>query len=373
MRIVIAGGGSGGHIYPALALLEAVRRKDPASEWLYLGTHHGLEARIVPAQAIPFRTVAAQGMLRRGPMQKAAAAVSALAGVWQARRLIRRFRADVVIGTGGYVTGPVGLAAASLRVPLVIQEQNVWPGMTNRWLARFADVVFTPYPESRPYFPKRARIHVVANPVSLPSTLTRAEARMELKLSPATKILLVTGGSQGALAINRFIAKVLPRIAENPEYGLIWATGARYHAMVQEEIARQSLDLDVDRFRIAEYFDQIAVCYRASDMFLGRAGAMSIADCMAYGLPMILVPSPNVSEDHQTMNARQLQARGIALAVAEAELPESGESALFGLFDDPVARRQMGERAHALYDQDAAATMAAVVLNIGHRNRGPRP
>lgn len=362
MRVVLAGGGSGGHVYPALAIIEALGRCQPDGvEVLYIGTQHGLEARVVPEHGITFAPIQARGILGKGLKQKAGAAILAVSGFFEALRLLRRFRCDVVIGTGGYVTGPVGLAAVALGVPLIIQEQNVWPGVTNRVLARFAKLIFSPYEQSRPYFPRGANLMVVANPVSAPIGESREQARMRLGLKLESKLLMVTGGSQGAWAINRWILSILPEMIQREDFGLLWATGPRYFERIQNEIGERKLYLDPRRIQVQAYFDEISRCYRASDLFLGRAGAMTITDCLAYGLPMVLVPSPNVAEDHQTRNAQALEEAGVALMVTESQLGEVGLSRVFRLLADEGARIPMHERAKSLFDPGAADKMARMV------------
>jgi len=372
LRIVLAGGGSGGHVYPALAILSALMRAEPDLAVLYIGTRHGVEARIVPERQIPFVDIQAEGILGRGLKQKAGAMKMATYGFWQARRSLKRFDGEIVLATGGYVSGPVGMAAVTLGIPLVLQEQNVWPGMTNRMLARFARLVLTPYPESRNYFPRGTNIQVAPNPVAEPTSESPENLRRDMGLSLETKILMVTGGSQGAGRINEWIVSLLPDFIADPHYGLLWATGPRYFDQVQRVVAENKWELDRNRIRIQPYFDAIASSYRVSDLFLGRAGAMTIADCLSYRLPMILVPSPNVSEDHQTKNARELEKAGAAVMILESDLGPKAKSQVFGLLDDADQRAFLSEQARPLYDRDAAPKMAEMVREIYRKTRGER-
>ncbi len=370
LRIVLAGGGSGGHIYPALAIYQAMKEADPSLEVLYLGTRHGLEASLVPNHQLPFRAIHAQGMLGQGWKKQTLGAASVLWGGVEAVAILRQFRPDLVIGTGGYVTWPVGMAAVVLGVGLVIQEQNVWPGLTNRLLSRFAALVMTPFEESRAYFSHPRRVKVIANPVPPPVPKTREQARQSLGLDPAIRLLMATGGSQGAAGINDWVLDLLPAVIDAPDLGLLWATGPRYYPAVAERLAGAYGPLDPRRIRVQAYFDAIGQCYRASDLFLGRAGAMTIADCLAYGLPMVLVPSPHVSEDHQTRNAGKLEKQGAALAMVERDLGPRATERVLKLVADGSALAVMAENTRRISDPRAADKMAKLILDLNRRPRG---
>lgn len=363
--MVVAGGGSGGHIYPALAIVEAVSARRPDLEVLYVGTAHGLEQRIVPGAALPFAAIHARGVLGKGLAARVHGVGAILYGYFEARRLLRRFRPDVVVGTGGYVSLPVGLAAVTARLPLVIQEQNVWPGLTNRVLSRYAARVIAPFPEARANFPRPDRVVVVPNPVRPPIAESPAEARRTLGISPSLRIVMATGGSQGADAINRLMLDLLRAYGNEPGWGMLWATGRRFFEPVGHALRDRGLDLDPERFRIEPYFEPIGRYLRASDLVVGRAGAMTIADLMAYGKPAVLIPSPHVTEDHQTHNARQLERAGAAIVVGESALADgSTPAAVFALLGDDARRDRMARAVGALFDPEASAKMARVILAV---------
>lgn len=361
VRVVLAGGGSGGHIYPALAIARGLLERDPATRILYVGTRHGLERDLVPQAGLPFRAIRARGLMGRGIGKKIAGLGAALAGVWDAWRILSAERPQVVVGTGGYVAGPVGLAASWKGIPLVIQEQNVWPGLTNRWLARRAQVVLIPYAEAKKNFPPRTVTVVAGNPVYITYPGSPEEARRDLGLDPGAVLLLVTGGSQGARAINRLAGELLPQIMEHPGLGILWATGQRYYQEVQRVIGARRASLDPGRIRIVDYFYEIQKMYRAADVFLGRAGAMTLADLAAFGLPSVLVPSPNVAEDHQTKNARVLAERGAAVVFAESALGPSAVKEVMALLTDGPRRRAMADAAKSLHDPDAQRRILDVI------------
>ncbi|MBX5467643.1 MAG: undecaprenyldiphospho-muramoylpentapeptide beta-N-acetylglucosaminyltransferase [Firmicutes bacterium] len=364
MRILLAGGGSGGHIYPALAIAEAIRRLDPDAEVAYAGTDHGLERELVPRAGLPFYAIHAAGLLVPGIRGKVYGLWQAQRGLWEAMALIRRLRPRAVVGTGGYVAGPVGLAAVLSGIPLVLQEQNAWPGFTNRTLARFARHVFVPFERARQHLPARVPVTVVPNPVRLEGAPARDAARAALGIAPEWTVLMVTGGSQGAAALNRFVLHHLDAFRHHADWALLWATGRRYHAEVQAALRRAGEAIDPKRVQVVEYFYEIARCYRAADLFLGRAGAMTLADLTAHGLASVLVPSPNVVGDHQTENARAMEAAGAARVVPEAALERGAWRLVAELMQDGARRQAMAQAARALYDPEAGLRMARIILEV---------
>lgn len=360
----MAGGGSGGHIYPALAIADALRRLRPELEVGYVGTDHGLEQELVPRHGLPFYRIHAAGLLVRGWRGKVYGLMQAQRGLIEALQLIRRLKPAAVVGTGGYVAGPVGLAAAMLGVPLILQEQNAWPGFTNRKLARFARHIFVPYESARRHFPERVPVTVVPNPVNLEGAPSREAARAALGLKPEWTVLMVTGGSQGAEALNRFVLEHVTEWEHRDDWALLWATGRRYWPEISRRLGERLSFWDRNRVQVVEYFYEIAHMYRAADLFLGRAGAMTLADLRAFGLPSILVPSPHVAEDHQTENARAMEAEGAAKLLPERMLFHGGFELLSALMADEVLRRKMGEAARARFDPAAGEKMAAIILEV---------
>lgn len=360
VKMVVTGGGSGGHIYPALAIIDAMRRRNPDLEVLYIGTDHGLEKDLVARTGIPFATIHARGLLVRGWKAKLNGAMAAVRGLRDALIVLSRYRPSVVVGTGGYVSGPVGLAAVILHLPLVLQEQNVWPGFTNRKLSTHATKVLVPFEEAKSNFPPRAPLTVVANPVTISVTASKATIRDELGMPRDAVVILATGGSQGAKALNQFLLSWVSRLNDEQNWGIFWMTGKRYYQEIKAQL--DPMRLDPNRVQVVEYFYQIQKYLRASDMFFGRAGAMSVADCAAFGLPAILVPSPNVSEDHQTRNAEVLVKRGAGYLVPEPQLPRRGASILERVLVDSDLRSQMGQNVQSLFDPEAEDKVVDAIL-----------
>lgn len=365
VKVVVTGGGSGGHIYPALAIIDGLKRRVESLEILYIGAQRGLEQDVVPRHQIPLATIHAKGLLVSGLAAKLAGVSAALRGLVESMKILRRFRPAVVVGTGGYVCGPVGMAAVLLGIPLVLQEQNVWPGFTNRKLAPKAALVLVPYEESRVNFPPHTRLKVVNNPVSIRIRESRDEARQKLGIAPEATVLLATGGSQGAKALNQFLVSWIPRLEGHPEWGLLWMTGKRYYPEVRDALS--SMRYDPKRIQVVEYFYEIQRYLLAADVFLGRAGAMSLEDCAAFGLPAILVPSPNVSEDHQTRNAEVFVKRGAGFLVPEPELMVDGGRTIERVLKDRDLRGNMAHAVRALYNPQAEAEMVEAIVRVAKR------
>lgn len=370
VRVVLTGGGTGGHVYPALAIAAEL---GPGAVVGYLGTARGLEARLVPEAGLPFYPVPATGALGKGAGALPGAALRALRGWAHALRLIRRLRPDVVVGTGGYVTGPVGLAAVTAGIPLFILEENARPGLTNRMLARFARHVAVPWAEAAAGFPPRVRTKVVVtgNPVRREVVeADRAAARAALGLDPQAPVVVVVGGSQGAQAINeQVLALVRERELWPAPAQLVWATGPRYHASLLARLG------EVPAWaHVVPYIDDMPAAYAAADVVVARAGAMTVAEITARGVPAVLVPSPNVTADHQTANARVLADRGAALLLPEGALPALGPT-LRELLADPGRRAEMARASRSLGRPDAAAVLAALVVRDAGRaaRAGARP
>jgi len=371
IRVLLTGGGTGGHVYPALAVAEALDRSDRALVVAFLGAEGGLETRIVPPTGLDLVTMRAFGLLGKRPRQALRALWTAAEGVATARAVLRARRPDVVLGTGGYVTGPVGLAARLEGIPLVILEENARPGVTNRWLARMARRVAVPWEEARRAFPPRIRQRVVVtgNPVrERILRVTRAEGRAAFSLPAQALVVLVFGGSQGAAALNRVGMELvrggmLPRDAY-----LIWATGTRYYAEVQRDL----LQGDGARIRLVPYLDDMPAALAAADVAVTRAGAMTVAELTARGVPAVLVPSPHVTHDHQTANAQVLAARGAARWIPESRLAEVPQ-AVQALLGAPDERTRMAAASRALGRPDAASRLADLTLEAAQTfRRGAR-
>ena len=363
MRLLIAAGGTGGHVYPGIAIAEEWRRRHPESDVVFVGTVRGLEATVVPRAGFALRTISARGFPRRPGLGLLRALGAAAASLVQAASLLKELKPNVVLVTGGYVSGPVGLMAKLAGIPVVVQEQNSVPGATNRWLNLIADEVHISFVESRSYFRRRNNLKVTGNPIRR-SLLRqdRTSAYESLRLDPTRKTLLVFGGSRGAASINRAFAEALPRLHRVPNIQVVWQTGQEEETAMRAKAA--GLPFPV---RVLAYLDAMEKAYAVADLAVCRAGAMTIAELTACGVPAILVPYPFATHDHQTQNARGLTERGAAETIADAELngPEVAKRVI-GLLTDESRLRRMARNARAFARTNAAERLVGSIESLAH-------
>jgi UDP-N-acetylglucosamine--N-acetylmuramyl-(pentapeptide) pyrophosphoryl-undecaprenol N-acetylglucosamine transferase len=351
IRLLIAAGGTGGHVYPGVAIAEEWRRRHPDSEVVFVGTGRGLEAKVIPQAGFPLRTIGVRGFPRRSPIGMVRAAWALLRSLVQASRLIRDVKPQLVVGTGGYVSGPVVFLARLAGIPVVIQEQNAVPGSTNRWLNLVADQVHISFIESRNYFRRRNNLKLSGNPIRRSLVQQdRDSAYSALGLDPSRRTLFIFGGSRGARSINEAVAGALPLLRGVRDLQVLWQTGHDDRAEMLERVKGVPFPV-----RVVAYLDAIEKAYAVADLVICRAGAMTIAEITACGVPAILVPYPHATHDHQAHNARSLAERGAAEMIADKDLsPEELRQRIETLFRDEPRRRALGRRARAFAKTDAA-------------------
>jgi UDP-N-acetylglucosamine--N-acetylmuramyl-(pentapeptide) pyrophosphoryl-undecaprenol N-acetylglucosamine transferase len=353
-------------VYPAIAIADAVTALRPDARVVFAGTEDRLEARAVPQAGYALHPITAQGVQRRLSVENLKVPLRVLKGLLQSWRLVGAIEPDVAVGTGGYVSGPVLLAAWLRGRPLLIQEQNAYAGVTNRLLARLASRIHLAFPEAKEWVPAD-RATVSGNPTR--RSLREAdpmEARAALRLPADARVLLVMGGSLGSAALNEAVETHLEMLLSRQPSGdvyVLWQTGTRYH----EAIARR-VD-DHPQLRLLEYIDRMDRAYAAADLVVCRAGALTCSELMVTGTPAILVPSPNVVADHQTKNARSMERTGAAQLLPEAELQDRFADVVHDLLHDPDARAEMAEAAREMARPEAAETIARDVLTLADRYR----
>lgn len=375
VRVLIAAGGTGGHIYPGLTIAEELKRRFCQVEIVFVGTEYGLEKDIIPRAGYPLELISVQYFRRALSLESIKTGIVALRGLRQSFALIREFEPDIVVGTGGYVAGPLLLAAALRKVPTLIQEQNALPGVTNRILGRFAQCIALGYQEASRYFPQN-RVIVTGNPIRREITsIKRAEALERLQLDPARRTIIVFGGSQGGLSINRAMRELAPRFNQLDSLQVIHQTGKRsYEDMAKEVLGRTGVsvsnqlpEMAVDGcIRMVPYIYDMPAALAAADLVVGRAGALSLAEITARGLPAILIPFPYAAENHQEKNARVLERAGAARVLLDADVnADSLGDLILSLLDNPrqlksmaVASRSLGrvDATRAIVDQIEALT-----------------
>lgn len=364
MRVIVTGGGTGGHAFPALALIEELQRRDPHVDLWYVGKRGNIEERLARERGFPFRAISVGALARRGGVRNLWSVCETGWGFLQSLLLVRRFRPQVVVGTGGYVSVPPVAAAALLRVPTVIHEQNSVPGRANRLLSRWARVVATTFVESAQAFVGRD-VRVTGNPVRealLPGALAARdvhEARRSLGLDPAKTTVVVMGGSQGARALTEATLAALDFLPADTAQVLLIA-GTADAAPAAQRAARSAV-----RCEVRDFVRDMAAVYRAADLVVCRAGASTLAEVTVAGLPAILVPYPYAMDDHQRTNAEAIARTGAAEVLPEAELSGPTLAArLQDLLADGGRLHAMGAASRQAATPGAAESLADVVCDV---------
>lgn len=359
IRVLLAGGGTGGHLMPALALADALRAARAEVEPVLAGAARGVEAEILPRRPYRYHLLPAEPLYRRAWWRNARWPLL-VPRLWRAcRRVLDAEQPALVVGTGGYAAGPVLFAAHRRGLPLALQEQNARPGVTTRWLARVARQVHLGFPEAagalRPG--RRTAVHALGNPIVPPVPRDRASARGRLGLAADRPVVLVVGGSQGSRALNQAVSGALDA-GLLPDAALLWGTGSATH----ETFRRHDRPPEV---QTRAFWDPIADAYAAADLVVARAGAMTLAELAAWGLPSVLVPLPTAAGDHQSANARALAEAGAAVHLPEPRLdPPTLAGTLRDLLADPGRLRGMADAARRRGRPGAAKAIAECLLGL---------
>ncbi|SDE77054.1 UDP-N-acetylglucosamine-N-acetylmuramylpentapeptide N-acetylglucosamine transferase [Fontibacillus panacisegetis] len=320
MRVVLSGGGTGGHIYPALAVASQFAAEHPDTEFLYIGGERGLEGSLVTKANIPFEAINISGFRRKVSFENVKTIVRFLRGIGSSKKLIKDFKPDVVIGTGGYVCGPVVYAAAKLGIPTVIHEQNAVPGLTNRFLSKYVSTVAVSFEGSGVSFPQAKKILYTGNPRA--TTVYEADKNKgyeSLGLPQDSSIVLITSGSRGARAINDAMIDMIPELKKLGHIQFIFVTGDNYYQSAIDTIVSKYGSLP-GNLKVLPYVHNMPEVLASTSLIVNRAGASFLAEITSLGIPSILIPSPNVTNNHQEKNARTLEKAGAAEVILEPEL-----------------------------------------------------
>lgn len=364
MRLLISGGGTGGHIYPALALIEALKKRDPTAEILYVGTKKGLESKIVPDAGIPFETVEIQGFRRSLSLENFKTVYLFLKSVRDSKKIIRTFKPDVVVGTGGYVCGAVVYAAAKLKIPTLIHEQNSVSGVTNKFLSRYVDRIGICFPAVKADFPAD-KVVFTGNPRAQQVAGIKPNNTLQnygLKADQPT--LLIFGGSRGAEKINQTALETAQMFQDSP-YQILFVTGRAHYDKLMQQSAAKNLPAN---FFIQPYIPDMPQILPEISAIVGRAGATSLAEITALGIPSILIPSPYVTNDHQTKNALSLVEQNAAKLIKEQDLTAEHLFATANeLMSDAKLRQEMAQHAKQAGVPDAADKLLDVLESISHK------
>lgn len=365
-RILIAGGGTGGHVYPALATIEALKRQGDF-RFLYVGGKNGIETRIVPRHNVPLQTILISGFARSFNFKNLLFPAKLLIALYQSRKIVKQFAPHAAVGTGGYVSGPVLYVAAKMKVPVLIQEQDVYPGITTRLLAKYAQRICLSFEAAQRYFSQYAdKLVVTGNPVrETLGSVTPQAGREKMGLAQDKLTLLIFGGSQGARSLNIAMNAILPELLHKYDLQALWQTGESQYQAVRKGF--QGAD---ERVHILPYIQEMEVAYAAADLVVCRAGAITLAELAIAAKPAVLVPYPFAAGNHQEHNSRMVAEAGAALMVTEKEGWEKElQQALETLLSDEALRRRQSAAWKTLARPHAAEQIGEEILKLLENSR----
>ena len=368
IRVIISGGGTGGHIFPAVSIANAIREKQPDAEILFVGAEGRMEMQRVPAAGYEIKGLPVAGFDRKHLWRKVSVVIKLLRSRIMARRIIKAFRPMVAVGVGGYASGPTLDVAGKMGIPTLLQEQNSYAGVTNKLLAKNARRICVAYDGMERFFPAD-RILFTGNPVRqnlLHITLTRQEAAQQMGLDPAKRTVLIVGGSLGARSMNESVLQQLELIRQQTDVQFVWQTGKYYSEAIAQQLKERTCPPNLHGM---DFISDMAVAYAAADLVVSRAGAGSISEFCLLGKPVILVPSPNVAEDHQTKNAMALVQKDAALYVPDAEAPDNLLPTAISTVKNTKKLQALSQNILRLARPNAASDIADEVIRLAEAGR----
>ncbi|TNF77618.1 MAG: undecaprenyldiphospho-muramoylpentapeptide beta-N-acetylglucosaminyltransferase [Bacteroidetes bacterium] len=364
-RFLLSGGGTGGHIYPAVAIADELKRRHPEASFLFVGARDRMEMEKIPQAGYEIRGLWISGLERKISWKNLVFPFKLIASLMKANAIVREFKPHLVIGTGGFASGPTLRMAAARGVPCVLQEQNSFAGITNKWLAKRASRVFVAYENMQRFFPAQA-IRLTGNPVRSALTASvpnQAGARESMGLKADKKTLLVLGGSLGARRINQLVEKELGFL-EALGIQVLWQCGKGYFDTYRKH--------ESETVRVHAFIRDMGAAYAAADLIISRAGAGSVSELCLVGKPVLFIPSPNVAEDHQRKNAEAIVSREAAIMLQESELDTAFEKTLGDLVGDPNRMKRLGENILELARPNATSDIVDEIEKLLESSYGIR-
>jgi len=363
LSVLFAGGGTGGHLYPAIAIAEEIRQRRPDAEITFVGTDNSIEARVVPTQGFRFASIWISGFKRKMSLDMPLFFVKLVVACGQSLVLIRKLRPDVVVGTGGYVCGPPLYVASLLGLPTLIQEQNSFPGVTTRMLASRMNEVHISFETAKRQMKRLDNVFVTGNPTRAAiGTIQRAEGARFFGIDPLKKTLVVVGGSQGAASINNAMLGILREI-QAMHVQLVWVTGSDDFARIEGAVQETGLG-EAAGVKLFQYLETMENVYAVADLAVCRSGATTIAELTRAGVPSVLIPYPFAAADHQTENAKAVAESGAAVVVRDREMGETLLRTIRDLLGDPQRLESMAAKARAQGAPQATETLATAALRL---------
>ncbi len=364
MKVIIAGGGTGGHIYPAIAIGEKIKEENPDNQVIFVGTRDGLERQLISQRGLALKFIEISGFHRKKIWKNIKTGTRYLRSKREMKQWLREISPDKVIGTGGYVSAPVVKAAQSLGIDTYIQEQNAVPGLANKVIAPKAKKIFLGFEEAADFFQNKDNQVVTGNPIRESFfQITREEARKRLKISPERKVILVLGGSRGAGRINKAAMELMGAYNHREDVEIFWVTGQRYYEGILHELAEENRSFK-EHIHMMEYIKDMPLYLNGADLVVSRSGAITLSEITACGKASILIPSPNVTGNHQMINAKALENQEGAVILREEDLlGDRLKTQVDFLIKDDEKRNQMGENARRYSRKD---TLERIYYHLTH-------
>lgn len=365
IRILISAGGTGGHIFPAIAVAQTLKRLEPAAQILFIGAKGRMEMEKVPQSGFAIEGINIHGFNRKLTLKNLMLPFTILRAMMQVRSILKKFKPHVVVGFGGYSTGPVLKKAQQKGIPTIIQEQNSFPGLTNRILAKKAVKICVAYPDMEKHF-EPEKIVVTGNPVRpeiINNSCSKQDARKYFGLNPDKVTVLAVGGSLGALTINKSVCELLPMLKAK-DTQLIWQIGKNYVV----DMCANAKDMFTDNNVVKDFIKEMDQAYAASDIVISRAGAIAISEICVLGKPVVLIPSPNVTDDHQTKNALSLSEKEAAILIRDNESVDKLPEVISELIENSEYRNKLSENILKFARPDAAEKIAETILENRRMN-----
>ncbi|HET8860516.1 undecaprenyldiphospho-muramoylpentapeptide beta-N-acetylglucosaminyltransferase [Marivirga sp.] len=359
-RFILSGGGTGGHIFPALAIADEIKKQLPNAEILFVGAEGKMEMQKVPEAGYKIFGLPMAGIQRSLTLKNLSFPFKLMNSLKQAKKIVKNFKPDAVIGVGGYASGPTLRAASNLGIPCLLQEQNSYAGLTNKWLKKKVKQICVAYEGMDKYFPV-SKLNVTGNPIrkNLLTLPDRSKAIKSFDLDENKKTILVLGGSLGARTINESIAQNLDLLAKQ-DYQMLWQTGRLYH----NEMLTRSENADSKQLKVLEFIKNMDEAYAAADIIITRAGALSVSELQVVGKPVIFVPSPNVAEDHQTKNAQALVKENAALMVTDNKAVKDLLPEAFELLKDTEKQKELSENIKKMAKPKATENIVSIIFKM---------
>ena len=365
IKVIVSGGGTGGHIFPAISIANAIKNKCPNADILFVGAENRMEMEKVPAAGYPIIGLPVSGFDCKHLLKNIKVLFRLFKSIRLADKTVKSFSPDIAVGVGGYASGPTLWAAARRGIPTLIQEQNSYAGVTNKLLASKAKAICVAYENMERFFPKD-RIILTGNPVRQElqnDTISREEAIRFFNLDPSKKTILVIGGSLGARTINNSIAAGIEKIPQNIQ--LIWQSGKGYDTQAQKALEEKK----PENIKQMPFISRMDMAYKAADLVISRAGASSISELCLLGKPVILIPSPNVAEDHQTKNAQALSTKNAALMIRDCDAQNLLIDTALKTVQDETSLKNMSDNISKMAQRDSATRIADIIFELVTKNK----